>query len=153
MKKLWMTGTIAAVGLLGMSGRVEAEPAESVTVKVPFAFVTGNQSMPAGRYKIEILTKGKPGVDLVEVLTIRGMDTRSYKSFLTYLAAADAQAPVLSFLQNGNGAVLAAVRANGRSFQVSGVTGGEEARRIEVRDGQTLAEGDVTGGLATMTGE
>jgi len=118
MKKTWIATALAIAGLLG-SKSIQARPAESVTVKVPFAFAAANRMLPAGTYKIEMLTKGRPGVDEVEVIALRGMDTRSYAAIVTRLGKSDAEAPIMTFAQHGSAAELAEVRVNGRSFALA----------------------------------
>jgi hypothetical protein len=39
---------------------------------VPFAFGTGNSSLPAGTYQVELLTQSRPGWDTLEVVVFRG---------------------------------------------------------------------------------
>ena len=69
-----------------MAGKLtEARAIEKVTVKVPFAFAIGNQMLPAGQYQIELLTHSKAGQDAIEVIAVRGKDTRAYASFLALL--------------------------------------------------------------------
>jgi hypothetical protein len=118
MKKTLIAAALAAAGLMG-AARMEARLAESVTVKIPFAFTAGNRVLPAGTYKIEMLTKGQPGVDEIEVIALRGVDTRSYTAIVTRLGKYEAKAPVMSFAQRGGVAVLAEVSANGRSFALT----------------------------------
>ena len=115
MKMMAIAATLAVASVMG-AANVEARPAESVTVKIPFSFTAANRVLPAGTYKIEMLTKGRPGVDEVEVIALRGVDVRSYTAIITRLGKSGAKAPVVSFAQQGNVAVLAEVRANGRSF-------------------------------------
>jgi hypothetical protein len=110
-----MAATLVVASLLG-AVKMEARPAESVTVKIPFVFTAGNHVLPAGTYKIEMLTKGQPGVDEVEVIALRGVDTHSYTTIVTRLGKSEAKAPVMSFSQLGDMAMLAEVRASGRSF-------------------------------------
>jgi len=98
---------------------MEARPAESVTVKVPFAFTAGNRLLPAGTYRIELLTKGQPGVDELEVIALRGVDVRSYTAIITRLGSSPAQGPVMNFVQQGDKSILAEVLIKGHSFALS----------------------------------
>jgi len=118
MKKTLIVAALAVASLAGATS-MEARTAESVTVKIPFAFTAGNRVLPAGTYKIEMLTKGQPGVDEMEVITLRGVDTRSYTAIVARLGKSEAQDPVMRFAQMGSVAVLAEVRANGRSFALT----------------------------------
>jgi len=124
MSKKLIAAVLGAAGLLG-EVRLEARPAENVTVKVPFTFTAANRVLPPGAYKIEFLTKGEPGVDELEVITLRGLDTGSYTSFVARLGRADAASPVMSFLEEGGANMLAEVRANGRSLVIRDDQGGD----------------------------
>jgi hypothetical protein len=117
MKKALRVVGLAAAGLMGATS-MEARTAECVTVKIPFAFTAGNRVLPAGTYKIEMLTRGRPGVDEIEVIALRGVDTRSYTAIVTRLGSSEAKAPVMKFLQGGV-AILAEVSADGRSFALA----------------------------------
>jgi hypothetical protein len=118
MKKMMM---IAAMSSLGLTARIPSANAQNAAgtgtvVKVPFAFVAGNQLMPAGTYKIEAVTKGKPGVDAVEVITLRGRDVKSYASFVTVLDHAKTAGPKLTFKRTQESAILMEVQSNGKRF-------------------------------------
>jgi hypothetical protein len=118
MKILGITIAIA-VACIVWAVKLEAKPAESLTVKVPFAFKAGNRVLPAGTYRLEMLTKGQPGVDEVEVIALRGFEAGSYTAMVTRLGKSEAKTPVMSFAQEGETPVLAEVRANGRSFALT----------------------------------
>ena len=90
---------------------MEARPADSVTVKIPFAFTAAHQVLPAGLYRIEFLTNGEPGVDQMEVIALRGLETGSYTSLLARLGKSDATSPVMSFLEQLGTNALAELRA------------------------------------------
>jgi len=118
MKRALKVVGLALAGLVGAVS-MEARTAESVTVKIPFAFTAGNRELPAGTYKIEMLTKGQPGVDEMEVIALRGVDTHSYAAIVTRLGKSEDNVPIMSFAKRGGAAVLAEVRANGRSFALA----------------------------------
>jgi hypothetical protein len=44
---------VGALGLAGVSGTAYAEFSDVLEVKVPFPFVVGNRTLPAGQYSIE----------------------------------------------------------------------------------------------------
>jgi len=115
---------IAMVAALVMGGTVftataGARPLQSTPIQVPFAFVAGNQMLPAGAYKIEMLTQSKPGEDAIEILALRGTDTRGYASFIAFLSAGDARSPRLTFRRSVTGAVLTELRVAGKTFRLS----------------------------------
>ena len=117
MKNL-MAMAMGVAGLLGATN-MEARPAGSVTVKIPFAFTVAHQVLPAGLYRIEFLTNSEPGVDQIEVIALRGVETGSYTSLLARLEKSDATSPVMSFLEQPGTKALAELRANGRSLVLS----------------------------------
>jgi hypothetical protein len=72
-----------------------------LTVKVPFEFVVGNQSFPAGTYKFQSLLNSVPGKDTIDVLTVRSTEGRLYQAIVTSVADSAAQsAPRLVFTHN-----------------------------------------------------
>ncbi|HEY2456062.1 MAG TPA: hypothetical protein VGI13_02075 [Candidatus Acidoferrum sp.] len=116
MKKVVMIATLLSVGVTAQIPFANAQSSKGTLVKVPFAFVAGNQAMPAGTYKIEAVTKGKPGVDAVEVVTLRGRDVKSYASFVTVLGSAENDGPKMTFKRTEAKAILMEVQGSGKSF-------------------------------------
>jgi hypothetical protein len=116
MKKMM---TLAALMSFGAAAAVAPANAQKTTVKVvkvPFAFVAGNQLLPAGTYKIETLTKSKPAADTVEVMALRGTDVHGYASFVTMLGAGESESPKMTFKRTGDSAILMEVQSAGRRF-------------------------------------
>jgi hypothetical protein len=85
--------SVLAVALLGLfAGRARAQ--ELITVRIPFAFVAGSETFPAGRYDITATDDGE------RVLAIRGTDNRAAGFVLTMPASGPDPAgdqPVLVF--------------------------------------------------------
>jgi hypothetical protein len=52
MNKLYFTLALAVMCILGFGGRSHAQDADAIVVTVPFDFVVGTQTMPAGRYNV-----------------------------------------------------------------------------------------------------
>jgi len=52
MKKSYLTIVLTMTSLLGLNMSARAQDASRVTVTVPFAFVAGGQSLPAGTYSV-----------------------------------------------------------------------------------------------------
>jgi hypothetical protein len=115
MKKNLLAMTMGLAGLAAAT-KIEARPADSITVKIPFAFTAAHQLLPAGIYRIEFLTQGEPGVDPIEVVALRGLESGSYASLLARLGKSDATSPVVSFVEEPGANAMAEVRANGRSL-------------------------------------
>jgi hypothetical protein len=78
------------VVLLVLSSLVFAANAHAQTMtfkaRVPFPFVIGNQTLPAGNYQIQRLL-GRPGEgDQIGMIVIRGTERGVYKAVVTELA-------------------------------------------------------------------
>ena len=55
----------------------------ALTVQVPFEFVVGNQTFPAGIYKFRSLLNSVPSQASVDVLEVRSMVGRLYSAIVT----------------------------------------------------------------------
>ena len=100
----------------------------ALTVKVPFDFVVGNQTFPAGTYKFRSLLNSVPGKDTIDVLEVRSTDGRRYSAIVTdALASGDPDNPRLVF-----------TRWNGRAFLSEVWEPGKQAGcRLQSRKDQT----------------
>jgi hypothetical protein len=116
MKKMIMIAALMGFGTTAAVVPANAQKTTVKVVKVPFAFVAGNQVLPAGTYKIETLTKSKPGADTVEVMALRGTDVHGYASFVTILGEGQSESPKMTFKRIGNSAVLMEVQSAGKRF-------------------------------------
>lgn len=85
-----------------------ASKPKSLVVAVPFDFVVGNRTMPAGSYRFQIVFGSPRQNDTVGVLAVRSLDGRYYASTLTSVAAGNAPAdgPKLVFSHAGDRASL-----------------------------------------------
>jgi hypothetical protein len=52
MNKLYVTVLLTLTCLCGLIGKARAQDPEGVVVKVPFEFVAGERTMPAGTYRV-----------------------------------------------------------------------------------------------------
>ena len=52
MNKLYFTLAVALMCILGFGGTSHAQEPDAIVVTVPFDFVVGTQTMPAGRYDV-----------------------------------------------------------------------------------------------------
>jgi hypothetical protein len=52
MKKVYFTLALAVMGVVGLGRSSQAQEPDAIVVKVPFDFVVGTQTMPAGRYDV-----------------------------------------------------------------------------------------------------
>ena len=97
MKKLYLTAVLTATFLLGLNISAPAEDLDAAIVTVPFEFVAGGVTLPAGEYRVNRVNfNGDPELAI-----------RSYNKGATFLlpiafaAVADGQ-PKLSFEQVGD---------------------------------------------------
>jgi hypothetical protein len=119
MKRILVIGALLVASGGMLVAKANARPVEKTMIKVPFAFLAGNQALPAGTYEVEMLTQSKPGQDAIEVIAFRGKDTRSYATFLAFLGEGDAKGLSLTFRRDGKNAVLTEVEVTGKSFRLA----------------------------------
>lgn len=96
---------IALLAVLPISvSNAQTSHRPALTVKVPFEFVVGNQTFPAGIYKVESLLNSIPGKDTINILVVSSIEGRRYQAVVTGVADADAlQAnPRLVFTRSGD---------------------------------------------------
>jgi hypothetical protein len=96
MKKLYLTAVLTAIFLLGLNISAPAEDLDKAIVTVPFEFVAGGVTLPAGEYRVNrVSSNGDPELAI-----------RSYHNGGTFLlpivfaGVADGQ-PKLSFERVG----------------------------------------------------
>lgn len=65
MKKSFLRILLVLVGFAGFAMSANAQQADQVQVKIPFSFVAGGQTHPAGEYKITRLRDEEPRVLLL----------------------------------------------------------------------------------------
>jgi hypothetical protein len=58
MKKSYLTAVLMLTCVLGVGVRARAQDADAVVVSVPFEFVAGGATLPAGEYRIDRLNSG-----------------------------------------------------------------------------------------------
>jgi hypothetical protein len=106
LKVVWLLAS-----LLAFTTVMKAQ-SEVVNVHVPFAFVAGGKSLPAGDYRLD---KGQGS----GVLTIQGGSGNS-AAFLTMVAEGRTQndSAALVFERHGSELFLAAVRVSGEQIRV-----------------------------------
>lgn len=108
---------VMTLGLVAANRPAAAPAVETVSVNVPFVFVAGNQSLPAGTYRVQLLTQSNAGRDAVEVVVFRGAEAHSYVSFVAKVeGGGNSGTPSLTFRQQGGRAVLTEVQVRGTRF-------------------------------------
>jgi hypothetical protein len=92
MNKLYVTALLTLTCLCGLVVKAHAQDPDGVVVKVPFEFVAGERTMPAGTYSIGRISSVDPHSGLI----IRDYDN-SVLVLPTLVETASAQQPALSF--------------------------------------------------------
>jgi hypothetical protein len=91
MKKSYLTVALTLTCLLGMGISARAQDTEGVRVKVPFEFVAGGTTLPAGTY-----TVGRLSVNTHPVITITTYDNGTFVVPIA-IGGSPAGQPKLSF--------------------------------------------------------
>jgi len=106
---------IVLVAMLAISlGNAQASHHSALTVKVPFEFVVGNQTFPAGTYKFQSLNSA-PSNATIDYLVVRSMDGRLYQAIVADVFGSEASSnPRLLFTRRSDRAFLSEVWAPGK---------------------------------------
>jgi hypothetical protein len=91
MNKSYLTAVFALTCLLGVGICARAQETEGVRVNVPFEFVAGGTTLPAGAYSV-----GRLSVDAHSGIAIRGYDNSAFVLPMV-VAGTPAEQPKLSF--------------------------------------------------------
>ena len=70
-------------------GYAQTSQHSALTVKLPFEFVVGNQTFPAGTYKFRSLLNSVPGQATIDVLEVRSTEGHLYKAIVTDVGASE----------------------------------------------------------------
>jgi hypothetical protein len=105
MKKVYLTAVLMLTGLWGMSINAHAQDVDVVVVSVPFEFVAGGATLPAGEYRVSRVNHGKN-----RELAISGHNKEN--AFLLPLTFDDglANEPTLSFQHVGGKYFLSRIK-------------------------------------------
>jgi hypothetical protein len=107
MKESYLTAVLMLTCLLGVGVSARAQDADAVVVSVPFEFVAGGATLPAGEYRV---SRVNPGVN--RELAISGYNKG--KAFLLPLTFDDFEAangqPTLSFEHVGGKYFLSGIK-------------------------------------------
>jgi hypothetical protein len=114
MKKSFLTAALMLSCLLGVGVSARAQNADAVVVSVPFEFVAGGATLPAGEYRV---SRVNPGVS--RELAINGYDKGN--AFLLPLTFDNgfATQPTLSFEQVGGKYFLSRVKTLGGVYTMA----------------------------------
>ena len=92
MKKSYVTAVLILMCLLGVGVSARAQDADAVVVSVPFAFVAGGATLPAGEYRV---SRVNPGVN--RELAISGYNNGGALLLPLTFAEGVVAGPTLSF--------------------------------------------------------
>ena len=106
---LWVLSLCPSVG------NAQTSHHSALTVKVPFEFVVGNRTFPAGTYKFESLNSA-PSRATIDYLMVRSMDGRHlYQAIVADVVGSEEPSnPRLLFTRRGDRAFLSEVWAPGK---------------------------------------
>jgi len=105
MKKSFVTAALMLTCLLGIGVSARAQDADAVVVSVPFEFVAGGATLPAGEYRV---SRTNPGVN--RELAINGYDKGNAFVLPVTFADIPASHPNLSFEQVGGKYFLSKIK-------------------------------------------
>jgi len=92
--------------------QAQPKPKSSFAADVPFAFVVGNRTLPAGRYEFRFVLGLPSATDEINVLAVRSLDGQGlYQAVVTRVArgGSDAKAAKLTFSSQGDRRLLSEV--------------------------------------------
>ena len=113
MKKYAKT-LVAIAFVLGLTGAIKAEGEEGVIVNLPFEFVVGAKTLPAGTYTVRDFSVDKSGT---LILSNRESGTSTF--VLPYLDESDfTDKPELSFKQIGDRYFLSGVQTAATHYRI-----------------------------------
>jgi hypothetical protein len=93
-------------------GQVRPKPKSSFAADVPFAFVVGNRTLPAGRYEFQFLLGLPLAADDISILAVRSLDgQRQYHAVVTGIVRSESelQTTKLTFSSQGDRRFLSQV--------------------------------------------
>jgi hypothetical protein len=106
---LWMLSLFASIACAQTSNH------SALVVKIPFEFVVGNQTFPAGVYRFQSLLNSVPSQASIDVLEVRSTVGRLYSAIVTdVVEAAEPSHPRLVFTRSGGRAFLSEVWEAGK---------------------------------------
>lgn len=101
----------------GSLGHVQTSQHSALTVRVPFEFVAGNQTFPAGTYRFRSLLNSVPGRDTIDILEVRSTEGRGYQAIVTDVVGGEQSNDLkLVFIRRGVRAFLSEVWEPGKAF-------------------------------------
>jgi hypothetical protein len=98
------------LSLFASIGYAQTSNHHALTVKIPFEFVVGNQTFPAGTYKFRSLLNSVPSKAGIDVLEVRSTEGHLYQAIVTDVVGNEEPAnPKLVFTRRDGRAFLSEV--------------------------------------------
>jgi len=114
MKKSYFAVVLILMCLLGVGVSARAQDTDAVVVSVPFEFVAGSVTLPAGEYRID---RVNPGVN--RELAIRGYNKGNAFLLPQEFADGSANEPTLSFEHVGGKYFLSRIKTLGGVYTLA----------------------------------
>jgi hypothetical protein len=135
--------TLFVLGLLAVAGNAHAQ---TMTFKahVPFPFVVGNQTLPAGTYKFRSLLDSVPGKDTIDVLEVRSVEGHLYRAIVTdVIASEQSNHPRLVFTRSDSRVFPSEVWERGRQAGCQLQTHNEHTETAESENDKVILTASV----------
>jgi len=145
MKKLISLMVLALVSTYPGAGYAQNSKNQALTVKVPFDFVVGNRTFPAGIYRFRSLLDSAPGKAAIDVLEVRAMEGRFYAAVVAdVMGNSQSTHPKLVFARSGGRTFLSEVWENGKAAacRLSNIESGTQASGNEDETVTLVASAD-----------
>jgi len=107
-KKAFAIASVVVLSMAIVAVSARAQAGSPLLANVPFQFVVGDQTLPAGEYRIERMLSGNP-----KVLLIRSTDGRAHRTVTMEVLANDWQESKLIFNRYGNHYFLSQIWTQG----------------------------------------
>ena len=105
---------VAIVFILGLGGAAKAESQDGVIVKLPFKFVVGQKTLPAGTYTVRNVSGDPSGI-----LMITSHETSKSVFVLPYVSeSASTGKPDLEFQRGGDEHFLSSIHTALRNYHI-----------------------------------
>jgi hypothetical protein len=115
MKTLVSLAVLWVVSMCPSAGYAQNAKHQPLTIKVPFEFVVGNQTFPAGTYYFRSLLNSVPGKAEIDVLEVRAAEGGLYAAIVTdAVSNSEPSHPKLVFARSGGRTFLSEVWETGK---------------------------------------
>jgi hypothetical protein len=137
------------IALIAITSAADAQSQRKVTVQaaVPYDFVIGNRTLPAGTYVFEMATGSPKTTDQAGVLIVHNYERRLYVAVATGVQS-DSNThlqPKLEFIRNGDRVYLSKVWRQG---EIAGLTVPMPSDREEFEESEVLTlDANTSGGI------